>query len=252
MINKEKVLSVTHWSDKTFSFCTTRKSSYKFNNGEFAMIGIEHEGKKLMRAYSFVSANHQDYLEFLSIKIDDGPLTSKLQHIKKGDEILVNSKATGSLVIDNILSGRNLYLISTGTGIAPFMSIIKDPETYKRFKKVVLTHTVQYPQDLAYRSDLEFFDVDWEQITKRRFRYFNTLTKALWPWKGRITKWITEEKLHSEVGCQRVDPKLDRFMVCGSQGLNTDLIKYFKSLGMEEGSSSTPAQFVVEKAFVQR
>ena len=141
-VNKETVLQVKHWSDKTFSFRTTRKFPNKFNNGEFAMIGMESEGKKIMRAYSIASANHEDFLEFLSIKIEDGPLTSKLQHIKEGDEILVNPRSTGTLVIDYLLPGRNLYLIATGTGLAPYMSIIKDPLTYERFEKVILTHTV--------------------------------------------------------------------------------------------------------------
>ena len=138
-INIEQVTDIHHWSDKTFSFKTTRKFLNKFNNGEFAMIGIEHEGKKIMRAYSFVSANHEDHLEFLSIKLKDGLLTSKLQKIKVGDEILVRDKSTGTLIIDDLLPGRNLYLISTGTGLAPFMSIIKDHKTYERFDKIVLT-----------------------------------------------------------------------------------------------------------------
>ena len=157
-VNKEKVTWVKHWSDKTFSFRTTRDYPLKFNNGEFVMMGLENEGKKLMRAYSVASANHQDHLEFLSIKIQDGPLTSKLQHIKEGDEILINSRSTGTLVIDYLLPGRNLYLIATGTGLAPFMGIIKDPVTYERFEKVVLTHTVQYPNELAYHEELNFFN----------------------------------------------------------------------------------------------
>ena len=189
-VNKETVLEVKHWSDKTFSFRTTRKFPNKFNNGEFAMIGMEHEGKKIMRAYSFASANHEDYLEFLSIKIQDGPLTSKLQHIKEGDEILVNPRSTGTLVIDYLLPGRNLYLIATGTGLAPFMGIIKDPKTYERFEHVILTHTVQYENELAYKDELETFNEDWKQVTQGRFTYFNTLTQQEWKNKGRITEWI--------------------------------------------------------------
>ncbi len=251
-INIEQVTDIHHWSDKTFSFKTTRKFSNEFNNGEFAMIGIEHEGKKLMRAYSFVSANHEDHLEFLSIKLEDGLLTSKLQKIEIGDEILVRDKSTGTLIIDDLLPGRNLYMISTGTGLAPFMSIIKDPKTYERFDKVVLTHTVQYPEELAYRSDLESFNVKWEKVTQGRFVYFNTLTKVQWPREGRITNWIKNEKLAPEIGCESVDSKLDRFMVCGSTGLNKDLIEYFESIGMQQGNSKTPREFVVEKAFVRR
>ncbi len=251
-INIEKVTDIHHWSEKTFSFKTTRKFLNEFKNGEFAMIGIEHEGKKLMRAYSFVSANYEDHLEFLSIKLKDGLLTSKLQNIEVGDEILVRDKSTGTLVIDDLLPGRNLYLISTGTGLAPFMSIIKDPKTYDRFDKVVLTHTVQYPKELAYRSDLESFNVKYEKVTQGSFLYFNTLTKAQWQYEGRITNWIKNEKLTSEIGCARIDAKSDRFMVCGSTALNSDLIEYFKSMGMIQGNTKTPGEFVVEKAFVRR
>ena len=254
MINKETVLQVKHWSDKTFSFRTTRKFPNKFNNGEFAMIGMEHEGKKLLRAYSFASANHEDHLEFLSIKIQDGPLTSKLQHIKEGDEILINSKSTGTLVIDYLLPGRNLYLIATGTGLAPYMSIIKDPKTYERFEHVILTHTVQYENELAYKDELETFNEDWKEVTLGRFTYFNTLTQQEWKNKGRITEWIKNGHLYIITNniSQPFEPKKDRFMVCGSQGLNKDLIEHFESLGMEEGNTSIPGQFVIEKAFVQR
>jgi len=251
-INIEKVTDINHWSKKTFSFKSTRKFVNEFKNGEFAMIGIEHEGKKLMRAYSFVSANYEDHLEFLSIKLKDGLLTSKLQNIKVGDEILVRNKSTGTLIIDDLLPGRNLYLISTGTGLAPFMSIIKDPNTYERFDKVILTHTVQYPEELAYRSDLESFNVKWKNVTQDRFIYFSTLTKAQWPREGRITNWIKNEELTAEIGCEKLDAKFDRFMVCGSTGLNAELIEYFESIGMQQGNSKTAREFVVEKAFVRK
>jgi len=252
MINTETVTHVRHWSDKTFSFRTTRSFPNKFENGEFAMIGIEHEGKKLMRAYSFASANHEDYLEFLSIKIQDGPLTSKLQHIKEGDQVLVNDKSTGTLVIDYLLPGRNLYLVATGTGLAPFMAIIKDLRTYERFDKVVLTHTVQYENELAYRDELETFNESWHEVTQGKFRYFNTLTQQEWPRQGRITQWIKDGNLFHTTTNQKLEPEFDRFMICGSQGLNTDLIEHFESLGMQEGNTSIPGQFVIEKAFVQR
>lgn len=247
--NKETVTWVKHWSDKTFSFKTTRNYPNKFNNGEFAMVGMEHEGKKVMRAYSFASANHENFLEFLSIKINDGPLTSKLQHIKEGDEILINPRSTGTLVIDYLMPGRNLYLISTGTGLAPFLGIIKDPVTYERFEKVTLTHTVQYEDELAYHEILNNFNEKWKTITKGNFRYFNTLTQQDWPRQGRITEWIKNGKLFSE---QSLDPKQDRFMICGSQGLNKDLLEHFESLSMQEGNTRIPGQFVVEKAFVKR
>ena len=251
-IKIEKVTSVKHWNDKVFSFRTTRSFPNKFSNGEFAMIGMIHENKKILRAYSFASANHEDYLEFISIKIDDGPLTSQLQHIKEGDEILVNSKATVTLVIDYLLPGRNLYLISTGTGLAPFMAIIKDPATYDRFDKVILTHTVQYENELVYKDMLEGFNKEWNEVTQDKFLYFNTLTQQDWQRQGRITKWIKEQTLFNETTEQVLDKDQDRFMICGSQGLNTDLMDYFESLGMQEGNTSIPGQFVVEKAFVQR
>jgi ferredoxin--NADP+ reductase len=251
-IKIEKVTSVKHWNDKVFSFCTTRKFPNKFNNGEFAMIGIKHEGKKILRAYSFASANHEDQLEFISIKIQDGPLTSKLQHIKEGDDILINSKATGTLVIDYLLPGRNLYLISTGTGLAPFMAIIKDPETYERFDKVILTHTVQYENELVYKNFLEEFNYEWNQVTQDKFLYFNTLTQQEWTRKGRITGWIKDGLLFEQTTKEELDIERDRFMICGSQGLNVDLMDHFESLGMQEGNTSIPGQFVVEKAFVQR
>ena len=247
MINKEMVTKVTHWSDRTFSFTTTRKFPNRFNNGEFAMVGLEHEGKKLMRAYSFASANHEDHLEFFSIKIKDGPLTSQLQYVQVGDEILVNSKSTGALLIDRLKPGRTLYLIATGTGLAPFMSIIKDPDTYERFDKVVLTHTVQYSKELAYREELESFNEHWSEITQNRFTYFNTLTQEEWPRQGRITSWIIDNKLPIVI-----DYKLDRVMVCGSQGLNDDMIKHLESKGMQEGNSKELGTYVIEKAFVQR
>ena len=249
---KEKVIEVKHWCDKTFSFKTTRDPGFRFSNGEFTMMGIENEGKKLMRAYSMASANHEEYLEWLSIKIQDGPLTSKLQHIKEGDEILINTKPTGTLVIDYLLPGRNLYLIATGTGLAPFMSIIKDPLTYEKFQKVILTHTVQYENELAYHEELNFFNEEWQHVTQGNFRYFNTLTQQDWPRKGRITEWIKNNMLYTHTTGDAVNIKLDRFMICGSQGLNADLMDHFESLGMKEGNTSIPGGFVVEKAFVQR
>ena len=249
-INKETVTEVKHWCDKTFSFKTTRDPGFRFNNGEFTMMGLDHEGKKLMRAYSVASANHEQHLEWLSIKIEDGPLTSKLQHIKEGDTVLVNSKTTGTLVIDYLLPGRNLYLIATGTGLAPFMSIIKDPATYDRFEKVILTHTVQHHEELAYHEQLNWFNEEWKEVTQGRFRYFNTLTQQDWPRTGRITEWIKNGRLFSDTAGQSLDVENDRFMICGSLGLNTDLISHFESLGMKEGNTSTPGFFVVEKAFV--
>ena len=214
---EEKVISVHHWTNKTFSFKTTRNQTFRFKNGEFAMIGLKIDNKPLLRAYSVASANHENFLEFLSIKVPNGPLTSKLQHIKENDTIIVNSKSTGTLVCDYLLPGKNLYLFSTGTGLAPFLSIIRDPETYEKFEKIVLTHTVRIPEELAYKTMLENLNNDeiYKEITNNNFIYFNSVTRADWPRKGRITEWITEDKLWSEVGLKKFDPKNDRVMICG-------------------------------------
>ena len=246
---EETVTEVKHWSSKTFTFKTTRNSGFRFNNGEFVMLGIEHNGKKIVRAYSMASANYEQHLEWLSIKIDDGRLTSRLQHIEVGDKIIMNSKSTGSLVIDYLKPGRNLYLIATGTGLAPFLSIIKDLELYDRFNKVILTHTVRKPEELVYRKYLENFNEEFNYVTKGNFTYFNTLTQAVWPRTGRITTWIIQNKL--QIIDDKIDYEVDRFMVCGSQGLNQDMIVHFESKEMKEGNTRLVGDFVVEKAFVQ-
>ena len=248
----EKVTEVKHWSDKTFTFKTTRKPSMRFKNGEFVMMGLEHEGKKIVRAYSVASANHEEFLEWLSIKVDDGELTSKLQEVKVGDEVIMMDKATGTLVIDYLLPGRNLYLVATGTGLAPFLSIINDPETYENFDKVILTHTVQHPDELVYRQELESFNIEKEFFTLGKFQYFNTLTKADWPRQGRITKWLKEGTLWPALGTETFDSKLDRVMICGSIGLNEDVTDWLKSIGAKEGNTSTQGEYVVEKAFVEK
>ena len=251
---KEKVTSIHHWTDKTFSFKTTRNMSFRFKNGEFAMIGLEIEGKPLLRAYSVVSPNHEDHLEFLSIKVPNGPLTSKLQHIKIHDEIIVNSKPTGTLVCDYLLPGRNLYLFSTGTGLAPFMSIVRDPETYEKFEKVILTHTVRTPKELAYKDFLNNLNNDeiYSEITKNKFFYFNSVTRENWERKGRITDWINENKLWGYIGVEEFKPKDDRVMICGSESMTYDLKKIFEDLGSEEGSTKVQGGFVIEKAFAEK
>ena len=249
---KEKVTEVKHWSDKTFTFKTTRKPGMRFKNGEFVMMGLEHEGKNIIRAYSVASANHEEFLEWLSIKVNDGELTSKLQNLKVGDEVVMNDKATGTLVIDYLLPGRNLYLVATGTGLAPFLSIINDPETYENFDRVILTHTVQHPAELVYREELEFFNTEKEFFTQGKFYYFNTLTKSDWPRKGRITSWLKEGTLWPAVGTETYDSKLDRMMICGSMGLNEDVTSWLESIGAKEGNTSTQGEFVVEKAFVTK
>ncbi len=251
---KEKVTEIHHWTDKTFSFKTTRDMSFRFKNGEFAMIGLEIDGKPLLRAYSVVSPNHEDHLEFLSIKVPNGPLTSKLQHIKIDDEIIVNSKPTGTLVCDYLLPGRNLFLFSTGTGLAPFMSIVRDPETYEKFEKIILTHTVRTSKELAYKDLLTNLNNDeiYSEVTKNNFIYFNTVTREKWDNEGRITDWIKENTLWKKVGVESFKPEIDRVMICGSEEMTFDLKKIFEKLGSVEGSTKVQGGFVIEKAFAEK
>ena len=251
---KEKVTAIHHWTDKTFSFKTTRNISFRFKNGEFAMIGLEIDGKPLLRAYSVVSPNHEDHLEFLSIKVPNGPLTSKLQHIKIDDEIIVNSKPTGTLVCDYLLPGRNLFLFSTGTGLAPFMSIVRDPETYEKFEKIILTHTVRTSKELAYKDLLTNLNNDeiYSEVTKNNFIYFNTVTREKWDNEGRITDWIKENTLWKKVGVESFKPEIDRVMICGSEEMTFDLKKIFEKLGSKEGSTKVQGGFVIEKAFAEK
>ena len=251
---KEKVTEIHHWTDKTFSFKTTRDMSFRFKNGEFAMIGLEIDGKPLLRAYSVVSPNHEDHLEFLSIKVPNGPLTSKLQHIKVDDEIIINSKPTGTLVCDYLLPGRNLFLFSTGTGLAPFMSIVRDPETYEKFEKIILTHTVRTSKELAYKDLLTNLNNDeiYSEVTRNNFIYFNTVTREKWDNEGRITDWIKENKLWKKVGVESFKPEIDRVMICGSEDMTFDLKTLFEKKGSSEGSTQIQGGFVIEKAFAEK
>ena len=251
---KEKVIELHHWTDKTFSFKTTRDMSFRFKNGEFAMIGLEIDGKPLLRAYSVVSPNHEDHLEFLSIKVPNGPLTSKLQHVKIDDEIIINSKPTGTLVCDYLLPGRNLFLFSTGTGLAPFMSIVRDPETYEKFDKIILTHTVRTSKELAYRDLLTNLNNDdiYSEVTRNNFIYFNTVTREKWENEGRITDWIKKNTLWKKVGVEFFKPEIDRVMICGSEEMTFDLKKIFEKLGSKEGSTKVQGGFVIEKAFAEK
>lgn len=251
---KEKVIDVHHWTDKTFSFKTTRNRSFRFKNGEFAMIGLEIDKKPLLRAYSVASPNHEDHLEFLSIKVPNGPLTSKLQSIKINDEIIINSKCTGTLVCDYLLPGRNLYLFSTGTGLAPFLSIIRDPDTYEKFENVILTHTVRKVNELAYKEELEKLNADpvYKDITNNKFIYFNTVTREDWPRQGRITEWIRENKLWDEINKESFSSENDRVMICGSEDMTNEIKQIFEKRGCTEGSTKVQGGFVIEKAFAEK
>lgn len=253
--HREKVLSVQHWTDTLFSFTATRDASFRFQNGQFAMIGLEVDGRPLLRAYSMASANHEESLEFFSIKVPDGPLTSRLQAIKEGDTILVGRKATGTLVADNLLPGKRLLLLSTGTGLAPFASLIKDPDIYDRFETVVLVHGCRQVSELAYGERLVETLKDDElfgELMKDKFVYYPTATREPFRNRGRITDLITSDRLFDDIGLPPLDLETDRVMLCGSPGMLEDLKIAFEQRNFTEGSHSVPGHFVIEKAFVER
>ena len=252
----ETVLSVHHWTDRLFSFTTTRDQALRFSNGHFTMIGLRLEGgKPLLRAYSIVSPNYEDHLEFLSIKVQDGPLTSKLQHIKVGDQIVVGKKPTGTLLIDYLLPGKNLYLFGTGTGLAPFLSIVRDPETYEKFEKVILVHGVREVAELAYHeyltSELPDHEFLGEMVTEQML-YYPTVTREPFKNQGRITTLLENGKLQKDLGLPKFDPEYDRAMLCGSPALLKDMKHLLESRGFLEGNTTKPGDFVVERAFVEQ
>ncbi|MEY3445544.1 MAG: hypothetical protein RIR45_299 [Pseudomonadota bacterium] len=252
----ETVLSVHHWTDRLFSFTTTRDPTLRFSNGHFTMIGLRTEGgKPLLRAYSIVSANYEEHLEFLSIKVQDGPLTSKLQHIKVGDKIVVGRKPTGTLLIDYLLPGKNLYLLGSGTGIAPFLSVARDPETYDHFEKVILVHGVREVSELAYHDylskELPQHEILGEMVSTQML-YYPTVTREAFAHQGRITTLMESSQLPADLGLPDLDPARDRIMICGSPGLNKDMRAILEAKGFKEGSTTTPGDFVVERAFVEQ
>jgi ferredoxin--NADP+ reductase len=252
---REKVLSVRHWTDTLFSFRATRDSGFRFQNGQFAMIGLEVEGRPLLRAYSMASANHEEELEFFSIKVADGPLTSKLQKIREGDEILVGRKATGTLITDNLIPGNRLLLLSTGTGLAPFASLIKDPDVYERFETIVLVHGCRQVSELAYGEELvaKLRDDDlFGPLLSEKLLYFPTVTREPFRIRGRITDLISSEQLFNDIHQAPLNIETDRIMMCGSPGMLDELKQMFESGGFAEGSGNTPGHFVIEKAFVER
>ena len=254
-LNEESVLSVHHWTDSLFTFTTTRDPSLRFSNGHFTMIGLRVEGKPLLRAYSIVSANYEDHLEFLSIKVADGPLTSRLQHVKVGDTVIVGKKPTGTLVADYLLPGKRLYLLSTGTGLAPFMSIIRDPETYEKFEQVVLVHGVRQVDELAYHDLLAEHLPNHEflgELVTSKLRYYPTVTREQSKNMGRITDLVESGKLFDDLGVPAFDPKADRVMICGSPGMLRDLKRMLEERGFVEGNTSTPGDFVIERAFAEQ
>jgi ferredoxin--NADP+ reductase len=254
-IAREEVTHVHHWTESLFSFKTTRDSGFRFRNGQFAMIGLEVSGRPLLRAYSMASANFEEHLEFFSIKVPDGPLTSRLQHLKVGDSILVNGKPTGTLILDNLLPGRNLYLMSTGTGLAPFLSIIKDPDTYERYEKVVLVHGCRQIAELAYErmitEELPQHEFLGEMVSEQLI-FYPTVTREPFRNRGRLTDLITSGKLFDDIGLDSLSAEQDRVMMCGSPSMLKDLVEIVRERGFHEGNHSKPGEYVIEKAFVEK
>jgi ferredoxin--NADP+ reductase len=254
--NTERVLSVHHWNDTLFSFKTTRDKSLRFHNGHFVMIGLEVEGKPLLRAYSIASPNYEEHLEFLSIKVQNGPLTSRLQHLREGDTILVGRKPVGTLVLDDLKPGKNLYLFGTGTGLAPFMSIIQDPDTYERFEKVVLVHGVRVVSEFAYSDYItnelpnnEFIG----DVVREKLIYYPTATREPFKYQGRLTDLIESGKLTSDIGLPPLDPSRDRAMICGSPAMLKDTCALLDARGFViSPGQGEPGDYVIERAFVEK
>jgi ferredoxin--NADP+ reductase len=254
--NSETVLDVHHWNDTLFSFKTTRDPALRFRNGHFVMIGLEVEGKPLVRAYSVASANHEDHLEFLSIKVPNGPLTSRLQHLKPGDQVLIGRKPTGTLVIDDLLPGRHLYLFGSGTGLAPFLSIVRDPETYERYEKVILVHGVRLVSELAYADLLQTqlpADEFLGELVKDKLIYYPTVTREPFRNHGRITDLIESGELTRRIGLPDLSREHDRGMICGSPAMLADTRVLLDARGLViSPSSGVPGDYVIERAFVEK
>jgi len=252
----ESVLSVQHWNHNLFSFTTSRDPALRFENGHFVMIGLTGEDRPVLRAYSIASANHDEYLEFLSIKVQKGLLTSRLQYLKKGDQILVSRKPTGTLVIRDLRPGRNLYLLSTGTGLAPFLSIIKDPKTYESFEKIVLVHGVRHIDELAY-SDRLSSDLPKDEfvgdLIRDKLIYYPTVTREPFRNQGRITELIESGKLFDDIDLPKLDHLHDRAMICGSSAMLRDTSALLDARGFEISKHiGALGDYVIERAFVEK
>ena len=254
-INRETVIDVHHWSDTLFTIKATRDRSLRFRNGEFAMMGLEVEGKPLLRAYSMASANYEDHLEFYSIKVQQGPLTSRLQHIKEGDQLLVSKKPTGTLLWDRLKPGRQLYLLSTGTGLAPFLSIIKDPEVYENFDKVILVHGCRYINELTYQRlithELKHNEYFGESV-REKLIYYPAVTREPYKNYGRITSLLKSGQLMEDIHMPKLNLEDDRFMLCGSPAMLKSLTAILDDLGFNETRRDDIGEYVVERAFVEK
>ncbi|MFB9884909.1 ferredoxin-NADP reductase [Balneatrix alpica] len=252
----ETVLSVHHWNDSLFSFKTSRYPGLRYENGQFVMIGLEVEGRPLLRAYSIAGPNYEDHLEFFSIKVPDGPLTSRLQHLKPGDEIMVSRKPTGTLLLSDLLPGKHLYLLSTGTGLAPFMSLIQDPEVYERFDKIILVHGVRWQSELAYSDFInhtlpehEYFG---EQI-REKLIYYPTVTREPFRNQGRLTDLMRSGKLFADIGLPPLNPEHDRAMICGSPSMLKETSEILNEFGLRISPRMGEAgDYVIERAFVEK
>ena len=248
------VTQVKHWTDRLFSFRVTRPQSLRFRSGEFVMIGLLNEaGKPLLRAYSIASPAWDEELEFYSIKVPDGPLTSKLQHIKVGDEIILRPKPVGTLVHDALLPGKRIYFLSTGTGFAPFASLLREPETYEKYEQVIMMHTCREVAELEYgRQLVESLKDDplIGEMVGDKLKYYPTTTRESFHHMGRVTDNLVSGKVFADLGIPAMNPAEDRAMVCGSLAFNVDVKAILESFGLVEGANSDPKQFVVEKAFV--
>ena len=249
-----RVTNVHHWSDKLFSFTTTREPSLRFENGQFIMVALEVEGRKLARAYSIASANYEDELEFYSIKVPNGPLTSRLQGIREGDTVLLSSKPTGTLVLRDLKPGKRLFLLSTGTGFAPFSSVIKDPEVYERFEQVIVVRGARAIRDLAYGDSVIRRlreDADLGELIGDRLCDYPTVTRESFVHQGRITTLIESGRLFEDLAMPPLDPQTDRVMVCGGMGMLKDLRELLDRRGFAVSPGvGDPGDYVIERAFV--
>ncbi|CAM3912492.1 Ferredoxin--NADP reductase [Roseomonas mucosa] len=251
----ETVLSVHHWTDQLFSFRTTRDQGLRFQAGQFVMIGLMVEGRPLLRAYSIASAPWDEELDFLSIKVPDGPLTSRLQHLQPGDKILVGRKPVGTLILSNLRPGKTLWLLSTGTGLAPFLSLIREPEAYDQYERVVVVHGVRQVDELAHRALIEEELKEHEflgEVIGDKLLYYPTVTREPFRNQGRVTDLITSDKITGDLGLPPISPEHDRVMLCGSPEMLADCRKILEGRGFREGSQHEPGEFVIEKAFVEK
>lgn len=252
---RERVLAIRHYTDTLFSFTTTRTPSFRFQSGQFTMIGLEVEGRPLLRAYSMASAVYDDHLEFFSIKVPNGPLTSRLQHIKAGDEIIVGTKPTGTLLIGNLRPGKRLWLLGTGTGFAPFSSILKDPDTYERFETVIVVEGCRYVGELEYATRTVRAIREHEllgELAADKLLYYAAVTREPFWRQGRITDLVSSGRIARDLGLPTLARDDDRVMLCGNPEMLADTRKLLIARGYEEGSSGKPGDFVIEKAFVER